>query len=266
MNNGTLNNSHDQTNGHEDNGIDQDEDSDDGNDAFSELNVDHVPLASQLLKQVLERWDSPVNLLSSQTHQTLGNVVRDCQVSYSSQYAVLRAIITLGPEVVQQYLIPHVEEYLDGIRNKTEACKGRKGAKEILNVIEGTVLEAARAVLRHYEENEATDTVTGHLRLDTYQILAQHFGDALLLTTATKPSCCYPHDAKMEDLCRMRFRKLGTPTAFAGVKTPKRSKRESFSSSRKNFDYMADMGLPNDIFEPMDTSGENRTSSEETKQ
>ena len=121
--------------------------------------------------QVLHRWATPVNQLRSQTHRALREYLKDTKISYSSHYGALSAMIALGPEVLEDCLIPQMEEYIKTTKEKitiTEeeqlasvASLNKRDAgfyenqkkKVILNLMWGTLLTASRSILSYYSRN-----------------------------------------------------------------------------------------------------------------
>ena len=118
--------------------------------------------------KVLHRWATPVNQLRSQTHRALREYLKDNKISYSSHYGALSAMIALGPEVLEECLIPQMEEYVKATKEKMKLTKEEQLAsvasfnkrdagfyenqkkKVILNVMWGTLITAARSILSYY--------------------------------------------------------------------------------------------------------------------
>ena len=68
--------------------------------------------------QVLNRWATPVNQLRSQTHRALREYLKDEKISYSSHYGALCALIALGPAVLDECLLPQMDQYLNNTKEK----------------------------------------------------------------------------------------------------------------------------------------------------
>ena len=119
----------------------------------------------------MHRWATPVNQLRSQTHRALREYLKDTKISYSSHYGALSAMIALGPEVLEDCLIPQMEEYVKATKEKMKTTEDEQLAsvasfnkrdagfydnqkrKIILNVMWGTLITAGRLILSYYSRN-----------------------------------------------------------------------------------------------------------------
>ena len=135
------------------------------------LNVDHVQHASRILRQVLDRWSTPVNQLRSQTHRALRDYLKEDKISYSSHFGALSAMIALGPDVLEDCLLPQLEKYIQRTREKMQKAEEEQLAavasfnlkdagfyesakkKITLNLIWGTLIAAARCLISYYYTN-----------------------------------------------------------------------------------------------------------------
>ena len=124
--------------------------------------------------QVLNRWATPVNQLRSQTHRALRNYLKDTTISYSSHFGALSAMIALGPDVLEDCLLPQLESYIEDTKEKMQnadeedlaaaASFNRRDAgfydnqkkKAVLNLMWGTLVVAARSILTYYTNNFQT--------------------------------------------------------------------------------------------------------------
>ena len=83
-----------------------------GEDIYDELRIGHVPMAANILRRALDRWSTPVNLLRGQTLKALVAQFNDAGLSFASHYGALRALIALGPNVLEEQLLPHLDAYV----------------------------------------------------------------------------------------------------------------------------------------------------------
>ena len=82
-----------------------------GEDLFDEMKIEHVPMAANILRHALDRWSTPINLLRGQTLKALVAQLNDPGLSYVSHYGALRALIALGPRVLEEQVLPHLDRY-----------------------------------------------------------------------------------------------------------------------------------------------------------
>ena len=82
-----------------------------GEDLYDETKIEHVPMAANILRYALDRWSTPVNLLRGQTLKALVVQFNDAGLSYVSHYGALRALIALGPRVIEEQVLPHLDRY-----------------------------------------------------------------------------------------------------------------------------------------------------------
>ena len=122
----------------------------------------------------MNRWATPVNQLRSQTHRALREYLKDGNISYSSHFGALSAMIALGPDVLEDCLLPQMEVYIQNTKEKiqkaeeeqlaaTASLNGRDAGfydnqkkKVILNLMWGTLNIAARNILAYYAKNFKT--------------------------------------------------------------------------------------------------------------
>merc|ERR1712037_673422 len=83
-----------------------------GEDLFDEIKIEHVPMAANILRHALDRWSTPVNLLRGQTLKALVAQFNDAGLSFVSHYGALHALIALGPRVLEEQVLPHLDRYL----------------------------------------------------------------------------------------------------------------------------------------------------------
>ena len=82
-----------------------------GEDLYDETKFEHVPMAANILRHALDRWSTPVNLLRGQTLKALVAQFNDAGLSFVSHYGALRALIALGPRVLEEQVLPHLDRY-----------------------------------------------------------------------------------------------------------------------------------------------------------
>jgi len=241
--------------------------------------LEHVPLAASILRQALDRWATPINQLRSQTLRALREYIspaRQGTVSYHSQYGALSAMVALGAPVLEECLLPHLQHYLVSLSSQMEIST--KGPNlQVLNLVWGTVREAGLSILNHLKDEDVPVTKNSgdsedqsDLAIDpkcVYQILYDHYGDSLVMDL--KKLCHHtPISKSKEQPGKMRLRRIvGGKTRFrsgshhskqggnmisAPGSTVGKIQSGIFTSNQNTFDYLADMGVPSDIFEPSD--------------
>jgi len=176
------------------------------------INMDHVQLASTILRQVLERWATPVNQLRSQTHSALRVYLTDATISHTSHYGALSAMIALGAPVLDECLAPHIQAFIHKTEEKMarvqEEAASSKAAfqgreiyensrkKAVLNLMWGTLVFAVRSLIRHYNScigsRDSSPTSTSSSSDPTkiakfYQLVVEHFGDSLCMCPPPPP-------------------------------------------------------------------------------
>ena len=83
-----------------------------------------------LIHQVLDRWATPVNQLRSQTHRALREYLRDGKTSYSSHFGAMSALVALGPAVLDECLLPQMDQYLTSTKDKVLGSEPFKRSNE----------------------------------------------------------------------------------------------------------------------------------------
>merc|ERR1712037_468970 len=133
-----------------------------GEDLFDEIKIEHVPMAANILRHALDRWSTPINLLRGQTLKALVAQLNDPGLSYVSHYGALRALIALGPRVLEEQVLPHLDRYLVYLDSRSRMNVDRgfgssQHASTINGLMRGTLVEAARVVARHHYQNPTKD-------------------------------------------------------------------------------------------------------------
>ena len=253
-----------------------------GDDVYDEAKIEHVPMAANILRHALDRWSTPVNLLRGQTLKALVAQFNDAGLSFASHFGALRALIALGPRVLEEQVLPHLDRYdvhfsfrdftclealifyhllfvfsylsyLDA-RARLSVDRGfssSQHASKINELMRGTLVEAARVILRHHYQNPTQDPILKDRRNHTYSWMYSHFGDSLVPVFSNK--CIHGGDQiqvpNKGDFGNLKIRAIGKVGTVRGG-TPSKS---TYSSSTANR-LQAETSLPFDIFEPMDTS------------
>jgi len=217
--------------------------------------VQHVQLAACVLSQALQRWATPTNQLRAQTLRALkDNSV--LHLSYS-QYGSLVSLTILGPEVIEECILPQFESLLSSLWTLLHSrIEGGSGPGATMGSWSyGLLLLAGSKLLQHWRSCRRSNT--NILRL--YTLLEAYYGDALVpfLRATGVGRTRRPRDYGKMRLRRIRQLGCGASTAgrsveagFAVEAPPQ--KFGNLFSGQDNFNYLADMGLPSDIFEPND--------------
>ena len=86
--------------------------------------LEHVNYAAQILKLALEKWGTSVNQLKLQTHKALLAHLSDSKWSIISHHGALTALIALGPQVLETWVLPLMDRYLISLEGKMkEKCQ-----------------------------------------------------------------------------------------------------------------------------------------------
>lgn len=128
---------------------------------------DSLPLelisdAASLLRTVLARWATPVNLLQSQTLKALTTYLSDATISVTSQLGVLVAMTALGPRALKACLLPQLGAYLQRAND---------------GLLRGALLIAGRVLLGHFSQLEKYNY--SEAMAEAYALLYEAFGDGV---------------------------------------------------------------------------------------
>ena len=178
--------------------------------------MDHIEYAGQILRKVLDNWATPVNQLRTQTLKALREYVSDGKFSHASHFGALKAMIALGPDVIEECLLPQLDQYLQGSVvessnnimtngngtaanvNGNNSYLVREGIKKnFLYLMHGTLLMASRMVLDKYVQNQNHHTASFDKVLKIYQSLERHFGDSICICAL--PSIPHQQQGPSED-------------------------------------------------------------------
>ena len=125
-----------------------------------------------------------MNQLRSQTYKALASYLNDPKSSLASQFGALSAMSCLGPEVLRDCVLPHMDKYLMNLEakmnDKNQSTNGHTGQSRIdknkilsLNLMRGTFLMASRDMLQEQQRKNF---------LRQYSMLYSHFGDSLVMS------------------------------------------------------------------------------------
>ncbi|XP_064600428.1 TAF6-like RNA polymerase II p300/CBP-associated factor-associated factor 65 kDa subunit 6L [Liolophura sinensis] len=67
--------------------------------------------AARLLAQIIQRWKTPVNQLFQSSLQALKDALHDLAKPSCSHYGAVMGLLSLGPQVVEDTIIPHLPNY-----------------------------------------------------------------------------------------------------------------------------------------------------------
>jgi len=222
--------------------------------------IEHVQLAACVLSQALHRWATPTNQLRAQTLRALkencGNNL------YYSQYGSLYSLYILGPQVLDECLKAPFEILLTNLEQALaqDADRGRKTNCQLGNWSLGLLKCIGSTILKYWIERRVDCSAIGNL----YLFLSDHFADSVV------PYICEADEAsltarKRPQFGKVRIRKvriLNQPTSSrmesGDMFGAPRNIERGFFSSQENFNYLADMGVPSDIFETADLEATDR--------
>ncbi|CAB4061591.1 TAF6 [Lepeophtheirus salmonis] len=253
------------------------------------LKIEHVPLASRILRGVLDRWATPVNLLRSQTLRALREYLKDTKLSYSSQYGALSALIALGPEVLEDTLVPLMNNYYLSLESKFESTSRiiihhRSSNPELKPVIiskvpiKDEIKKEPGTVSNHTHGSSVTINEISTSLLDVYNSAYNNFGDSLcIIPLCPAYKVKHEHNALHITNQKVKFciRKCGNLLKFDGFSSKNHDSTmtmvskeledptpsDNIFSTSQNFDHLAHMGVPSDIFDETSNDGFIDTSS-----
>lgn len=230
--------------------------------------VEHVQLAACVLSQALYRWATPTNLLRTQTLRALKEN-SSSHFSYA-QYGSLYSLFILGPQVLEECLMPLYETLLYNLwNNLMEEQQQRRNVKcgqQLGNWSLGLLRLIGAKMVSYWRWQRADYRAARSL----YTLLDIYFGDSLVPfifnNYGSGESITLKRTAGGHKLRRLRIRKVRAITigssggrqeivsASSGGVTgdifgaPTNLDR-SFFSAQGDFNFLADMGVPSDIFE-----------------
>lgn len=210
-----------------------------------------VHFAGNILCSALSRWATPVNQLQSQTLRHLrefvsversggGGVIY--QVSPQTQYGALTTLTTLGPTVLCESLSPWPQQLSDQLTS---------GHTQQGSQLWGAVLRAGTAILNYWLSNPEDCSPSWELYGELYVIFGDSMLQELKFLYSDQSHNSISHSKLSEQPGRLRLRKLQIMGQDRRHQIQGESSQPSLLTASQNFDYLADMGVPSDIFEPI---------------
>jgi len=223
------------------------------------VSVGQVTLASSVLSLALARWATPVNQLKVQTINHLRDTVTLVSndrnhVQGLKQYGALTCLSLLGPSLLCDSLHPwppQLWSHMDTIsRTRTEVASLQWAA----------IRTAGARIINHWIVN-SEHAQNSNPNWTFYQDLYKYFGESLVPhlkliskcfdSKAAKKACKIP-----EIPGRIRLRKRGIISSNKVKPDPRkvgdtgnRPEAKSVLTASQNFEFLADMGVPSDIFD-----------------
>eukprot|EP00088_Acartia_fossae_P013459 TRINITY_DN17059_c0_g1_i1.p1 TRINITY_DN17059_c0_g1~~TRINITY_DN17059_c0_g1_i1.p1 ORF type:complete len:341 (+),score=30.20 TRINITY_DN17059_c0_g1_i1:767-1789(+) len=220
------------------------------------------------------RWATPTNQLRAQTLKALRENCGN-ELSYS-QYGSIVSLSILGPEVVQECVLPQLENLIGSLHRllnqhqrefRTRPQHFQLGATSF-----GLLLHAGARLLRHWLQAKTCDFSASK---KLYSLLVFHYGDAIVPFLLTRPERGATGLNISKEKGKLKIRRIGrigggggtiTKSGAPGTSRPEaggaaaaadlfgesRNFDRGFLSSQENFNILADMGVPSDIFETGD--------------
>ena len=221
------------------------------------ISVDHIPLAASILSLALTRWATPVNQLKCQTLKHLKEFVTQEKgaVSPLAQYGAMTSLTLLGPDVLCDILSPwpqHLWDQLDILNTQQQ--------EGMVPLLWAAIRRAGATIVNHWLVEDGHCSPSWEL----YGQLYSYYGPSLVQEIRLlSPGFCLDRgvvvarQTKLGDtLGRMRLSKLQVISRQKGeARTEEvgedRDNIQPMLTASQNFDYLADMGVPSDIFEPV---------------
>jgi len=226
---------------------------------MSNSSIDHVPLAATILSVALDRWATPVNQLRSQTLRHLRDFVCPSQErgpgTQPAQYGALTCLTILGPSVLCGILHPWPRQLSDQLDNLS--IQLHEGT---VPMVWAAIRKAGATMLNYWLSQPDQDSHAWEL----YGELYKYYGPSMVQEVKQiYPGFCMDRavvrarQVKLGDtLGRLKLRKLKVISRQKGEQRTEnlgddRDNLEPMLTASQNFDYLADMGVPSDIFEPV---------------
>lgn len=218
--------------------------------------VEHVQLAATVLSQALRRWATPTNQLRAQTLKALRDNCGN-HLAYS-QYGSIFSLCILGPQVLEECLLPQYETLLSSLWSVLKQEKKRSAASSSFSLGQwslGLLKAVGTTLIRYWRSNGGGGGYKSIKNL--YSLLDVYFGDSLVPFVTSSGVGRPPRSTEPRKLRIRRLRRLqNSQPAMAAARSeqidlfgdPRNLDRGLFSA-QEDFNYLADMGLPSDIFE-----------------
>lgn len=216
-------------------------------------NLGHVTCACSILSLALSRWATPVNQLKSQTLKHLREVG---VVQGVAQYGAVTCLLLLGPEVLCETLQPWPAQLWAHMHRLTES-------RDMSSCLALSALSrAGTSIINHWLNKSSSKEWDPRIktpRWEFYGEIYELYGDYIIpqlnLISRSIDSKNTKNQAKFtEPVGRLRLRKhriLSTSRNKVDGRTGQDSSSRSNSvlSVSENFEFLADMGVPSDIFD-----------------
>ena len=215
--------------------------------------VGHVTMASTILSLALARWATPVNQLKVQTINHLRDTVINMDrnpVQGLKQYGALTCLSLLGDSL--HPWPPQLWSHVDTI-SRTNS--------EVGSLQWAAIRTAGAMIINHWIEN-SEHAQNSCPNWTFYHELYKYFGESLVPHLKLISKCFDGKSVRKttktsETPGRMRLRKRGimshNKTKYdprkVGDASNRSSEAESVLTASQNFEFLADMGVPSDIFD-----------------
>jgi len=234
--------------------------------------LEHAPLASRVLREVLARWATPINQLRYQTHRALADCLRaDYSLPFPfSQLGALSAMTALGANVLDEYVLPSFPVYADVVERRAAEPGGsgwrREDHKRVYGRLFSLLMCAVSSVLHRYCRGIEEPS---HNFLATHAKMLDVFGDGLCsapLPPLNRRPVINAAPTISLGVGRIRVKRISSPVVNNGPKrvengpsslaTKCQRRNEGHYADSLSLNDFADLGVPNDIFE--DDGGDGR--------
>jgi len=208
----------------------------------------HLQLAASVLKDALDRWATTTNQLSSQTLRALEE---NCQANAKfMQLGALTALNILGPHTIHViFKVDLYEHLLTGLMYYVQqaAAKPNKVSPVTINIANNSLglLKNIGVSLVKFWQQKGGDDLDRCYKMSN--LLSKYFGDALLpnIPHGLFVSKSGEKVNRKQSKAKVRVKALKKLTYNLAANQDRR-----FLSQSDNFSFFANMGVPNEIFEP----------------
>ena len=216
-------------------------------------NMGHVTCACSILSLALSRWATPVNQLKSQTLKHLREVG---VVQGVAQYGAVTCLLLLGPEVLCETLQPWPAQLWAHMNNLAES----RDKYSFLAL--SALSRAGTSIINYWLEKSRSKEWDPRMKTATwgfYGEIYEFFGDYIipqlnLISRSFDSKNTKKQIKPTEPVGKLRIRKHRILSAMRnkadgrpGQDSSDRS--NSVLSVSENFEFLADMGVPSDIFD-----------------
>ena len=211
----------------------------------------HVTCASSILSLALSRWATPVNQLKCQTLKHLRDVG---VVQGVAQYGAVTCLLLLGPEVICETLHPWPTQLWAHMDILAES-------RDQSSILALSVLRRAGAsIINHWlDRSRGWDPKIKTPSWEFYGAIYKFYGDSIIPLLKLMSKSFDKNKKKLmkptEPFGKLRIRKhriLSTSRSKADGRASghdSSNRSDSVLSVSENFEFLADMGVPSDIFD-----------------